>query len=162
MCHFRGNCGIVFHYCSPQSPEYCKTKTTPTQPPQTQSWYKNSCITGAIGTGLLHAGIDAIGLIPEGGLVSRAVGDYAFGYRGIVATQQGTKAIQAVQMGTAISSTGLGANNTSTMGSISTGLGVAGIVSTLAGATPVFGQVLSGLTIAIDLGRTGMEIAKCN
>jgi hypothetical protein len=34
LCHWRGNCGIVFHYCSPQSPEYCKTKTPPTKPPQ--------------------------------------------------------------------------------------------------------------------------------
>ncbi len=123
-------------------------------------WY-NTCTAKAIGNGLLHAGVDSIGLIPEGWLVSRAVGN-AFNYRGIVADQFGNKVLGAVQMATGISSTGLGANNTTRMGSISTGLGVAGVVSTLAGATPVFGQVFSGLAVTADLINMGMTIAKCN
>ncbi len=123
-------------------------------------WYKNSCITNALGKGAFHIAIDAIGLIPEGGLVSRAVGNFA-GYRGIVATQQGTKAIQAVKTGTGISSTGVGSNDTSGTGVIGTGLGVAGIVSTLAGATPVVGQVLSGVSIGLDAIKVGMDISNC-
>jgi RHS repeat-associated protein len=152
LCHWRGNCQFVFRP-KPKPP----TPTSNNAPP----WYKNACITGAIGNGLLHAGIDAIGLIPEGWLVSRAIGN-AFNYRGIVADQLGNKVLGAVSMGAGISSTGLGANNTSTVGSIQTGLGVAGIVSTLAGATPVLGQVFSGLSVAADVINAGMAIAKCN
>ena len=47
-------------------------------------WYKNSCITDALGKGALSIGVDAIGLIPEGGgakTVARGIGHWA-GYRG--------------------------------------------------------------------------------
>ena len=124
-------------------------------------WYKNSCITGAIGSGLLHVGIDAIGLIPEGGLVSRAIGNFA-GYRGIVATQQGTKALQASKFGAGAATTGVGAEETSATGFISTGLGVAGIAATLASATPVVGQIISGASIVVDIYGAGKEIATCH
>jgi RHS repeat-associated protein len=123
-------------------------------------WYKNSCITGAIGNGLLHVGIDAIGLIPEGGIVSRAIGNYA-GFRGVVATQQGTKALQGVKMASGIGSTGLGSTDTSGSGLIASGLGVAGIVTTLAGATPVVGQALSVVSIGVDLYNLRKEIKEC-
>jgi RHS repeat-associated protein len=120
-----------------------------------------TCTAKAIGSGLLHVGIDAIGLIPEGGLVSRAVGNYA-GYRGIVATQQGTKALQAGKLGTGIANTGVSAGDTSGIGVAQTGLGVAGIVSTLAGATPVVGQAISVVSIGVDILSAGREVAKCN
>jgi RHS repeat-associated protein len=122
-------------------------------------WYK-TCTAEAIGSGLLHVGIDAIGLLPEGGLLSRALGNYA-GYRGIVATQQGTRALQAVKTGTAIGSTGGFSNDTSTTGLVSTGLGVAGVAATLASATPVVGQVISGLSILADVYSTSKDIGKC-
>jgi RHS repeat-associated protein len=130
--------------------------------PQTL-WYK-TCTARAIGNGLLHVGIDAIGLIPEGGIVSKAVGKVVFdgGYRGAVAAQQATKVIQGIKMGTGIGSTGVGSDDASTTGLISTGLGAAGIVSTLAGATPVIGQVLSGLSILSDVYSAGKAIANCN
>jgi RHS repeat-associated protein len=119
------------------------------------------CTTKAIGSGLLHAGIDAIGLVPEGGLASRAVGNYA-GYRGIVATQQGTKAIQAVKMGAGIGSTGVNSDDTSSTGVFSTALGAAGVAATLASAAPVVGQVISGISILVDVYGAGKEITKCN
>jgi RHS repeat-associated protein len=130
-------------------------------PPNETPGYNNSCITRAIDNGLLHAFIDGIGLIPEGGLVSRAVGNYA-GWRGIVATQQGTKTIQAVKMGTGIGSTGVFSNDSSTTGVISTGLGVAGIAAALGGAVPGVGQVISGASIVADIYSAGKEIAGCN
>jgi RHS repeat-associated protein len=123
-------------------------------------WYK-TCTAKAIGNGLLHVGIDAIGLIPEGGLVSRAVGNFA-GYRGIVATQQGTRAIQAGKLGTGIGSAGGFSNDTSTTGLVSTGLGVAGIAATLASATPVVGQAISVVSIGVDIYGAGKEIATCH
>jgi hypothetical protein len=75
---------------------------------------------------------------------------------------EGTKAIQGVKMGTAIGPTGVFSNDTSTPGSISTGLSVVGIVGTLAGATPIVGQILSGASIVVDIISTGIEISKCN
>lgn len=47
-------------------------------------------------------------------------------------------------------------------GLVSTGLGVAGIAATVAGATPVVGQVISGLSILADVYGAGKEIANCN
>jgi hypothetical protein len=122
-------------------------------------WYK-TCTAKAIGSGLLHIGIDAIGLIPEGGLVSRAVGNFV-GYRGIVATQQGTKALQAVQMGTAIGSAGVFSNDTSYTGLISTGLGAAGIVATLASATPGVAQGIAAVSVGVDAFGLVKEVANC-
>jgi len=122
-------------------------------------WYK-TCTAKAIGSGLLHVGVDAIGLIPEGGLVSRAVGNLA-GYRGIVATQQGTKALQAGKLGTGIGSAGGFSNDASTTGLVSTGLGVAGIAATLASATPVVAQAIAVASIGVDIFSSGKEIANC-
>jgi len=118
----------------------------------------SSCIMGALGSGLLHVGIDAIGLIPEGGLVSRLI-DRALDFRGIVA---GNQTIGAVQMATGISTTGLGASETSSTGLISTGLGVGGIAATLGGALPIVGQLISGLSILNDLYGSGKAVANCN
>jgi hypothetical protein len=140
--------GGILSLCSNEEGEMAFAQRPPGHPPK------------AIGNGLLHVGIDVIGLIPEGGLVSRAVGNYA-GYRGIVATQQGTKALQAGKLGTGIGSAGGFSNDTSTTGLISTGLGVAGIASTLASATPVVGQIISGASIVVDIYGAGKEIATC-
>jgi uncharacterized membrane protein HdeD (DUF308 family) len=48
------------------------------------------------------------------------------------------------------------------MGSVSTGLGVLGIATTLARATPFVGQIISGVSIGVDFINTGIAIAKCN
>jgi RHS repeat-associated protein len=124
-------------------------------------WYKNSCITGALANGALHAGIDAIGLIPEGGFVSRTIGN-SFNYRGIVADQFGNKILGAVGMATGIGKVGVFSEATSTTGLFSTGLGVFEIANDLAGSIPVVGQIISGAEIVIDAIDTGMAIAKCN
>ncbi len=121
--------------------------------PQKTPWYKNDCIKDALGDFALHGAIDAVGLIPEGGLVSRAVGNYA-GYRGIVATQQGTKALQAGKLGTGIANTGVNADDTSGIGVAQTVVGVAGLV-------PVLGQGAAAVSIVLDGVRAGMDISKC-
>jgi RHS repeat-associated protein len=115
-------------------------------------WYQ-TCTAKAIGGFALDAGIDAIGLLPEGGALSKAIGNYA-GYRGIVATQQGTKALQGVKFGAGIVTTGLGAENTSWMGAGKTVVGVAGLV-------PVLGQAAAAVSIVLDGVQAGLEIAKC-
>ena len=94
-----------------------------------------------------------LGLIPEGGLVSRAVGRFA-GYRGIVATQQGTKAIQAAKTGTGVANTGVNSNDTSTTGLISTGLGIAGFI-------PGLGQAASVFSIGVDVYSGVRDVRSC-
>src|SRR5579884_574800 len=84
---------------------------TPHSNPTIEShWYNNSCVQNALLKGAVATGLDAIGLIPVGGVVSRAIGN-AFSYRGIVADQFGNKTLGAVQMGAAIISTGSAAHD---------------------------------------------------
>ena len=116
-------------------------------------WYDDPCIWGAIKNGISNGAVDMIGLIPEGGIVSRAVGNAA-GWRGIVATQQGTKTIQAIKAGTAISSTANGANDTSSLGTIRSITGAAGIV-------PVLGTYASALLISLDVAQAIIDISDC-
>ena len=101
----------------------------------------------------MDAGIDAVGLLPEGGALSKAIGNYA-GYRGIVAAQQETKALQGVKLGTGIVTTNLGAEDTSWIGVGKTIAGVAGFV-------PVLGQAAAAVSIVLDGVQAGLEIAKC-
>jgi hypothetical protein len=115
-------------------------------------WFK-TCTANAVGKGLLSAGIGGIGLIPEGGLISRPIGNLA-GWRGIVATQQGTKSIQAFKFGTGIASTGNGSNDTSLIG---TGKTLTGIVSLLPGV----GTIGSAIGIGLDVIQAGVDVRRC-
>lgn len=122
------------------------------------------CVTAALANGALHIGVDAIGLMPEGAGVSRALGN-AIGYRGIVATQQGAKLVKGIQglgLVTGMLSTTAGLNETTGGGIASSTLGVAGIaVSFIEGATPI-GQVIAGISIGIDIYNTYTAVAACN
>ena len=65
------------------------------KPPDPES---TSCITSALGAGALDIGLDAIGLIPEGGgakTVARDIGHWA-GYRGVVADNFGKEVLEQV------------------------------------------------------------------
>lgn len=57
-------------------------------------WYKNSCITSALESYAVNAGVDSIGFIPEAGGVARVIGHQA-GYVGVVADKFGSKLITA-------------------------------------------------------------------
>ena len=116
-------------------------------------WYKNPCITSALGEATLSIGVDAIGLIPEGGgakTVARNVGNW-FGYRGIVADNFGKAAIQQAQHGadTFSLTQGLGGQDW-----ISTGLSAAGFI-------PVLGQAAAGASIIYDGYKTWKKIQAC-
>ena len=120
---------------------------------------------GAIGKGVISAGIDAIGLIPEaegftkvfentaGYQIARAVGNSA-GYRGVVATQYGMKVVPHGQRAVGAISGAFGLGDTSVEGRVSTGLTVAGFI-------PGLGQIAAGAEIVVDFAKTGMAIAKC-
>lgn len=45
-----------------------------TAPNNGTPWYKNTCVTSALKSGAINAGIDAIGFLPEAGGVARVVG----------------------------------------------------------------------------------------
>jgi RHS repeat-associated protein len=108
-------------------------------------WYKNSCITGALASGALQAGVDSIGLIPEAGGIARVIGHQA-GYVGVVADQLGNKVVKAVGESTGTVSSLAGLGDSSPEGLLSTGLTVAGFI-------PGAGQVASGFSIALDIIR---------
>ncbi|MBV9267625.1 MAG: hypothetical protein JO061_15765, partial [Acidobacteriaceae bacterium] len=133
-----------------------KSGTTTTTP-----WYKNPCIKGAIGNGLLHVGIDSLGLIPEAGGVAREIG-HQFLYRGVVADQFGARVIRNVGFGAGLGSTILGLQDTSTTGLASTTLGAAGIVAAFARTAPIVGQAISVVSIGVDLYTAGKAIAACS
>ncbi len=117
-------------------------------------WYKNSCVTSALGAGALSVGIDAIGLIPEAGGVARMIGHQA-GYVGVVADQAGSRVVKAVGASTSTASGLNGLFDTSSEGLISTGLTVAGFI-------PGAGQIASGLSVAFDIYKTTKAISKCH
>jgi hypothetical protein len=118
-----------------------------------QPWYKNSCITGALGDAALQVGIDAIGLIPEAGGIARVIGHQA-GYVGVVADKSGSKIIKAVGGSTSTASGLAGLDATSSEGLVSTGLTVVGFI-------PGAGQVASGHSIGWDVYRAAKAIRKC-
>lgn len=109
--------------------------------------------------------IDSIGLIPEaegflkvfentaGYQLARAAGNAA-GYRGVVATQYGMKAVAQGKFGGGLIAGAFGLGDTSTQGRISTGLTVAGFV-------PGLGTLAAGASIVNDAIKTGMAVAKC-
>ncbi len=89
---------------------------------------------GALGSGLLQVGIDSIGLVPEGSVLSRTISrtiGHSFNYRGgAVADTFGHNTLRAVTFGLGIGTTGVNSTEKSDSGIIATGLGVGGIVST--------------------------------
>ena len=116
-------------------------------------WYRNSCITSALGKGALSAGIDAIGLIPEAGGISRMIGHGA-GYVGVVADRAGYSVVNAVGKSTSTVEGLNGLFDTSPTGLLSDGLTVVGFI-------PGLGQIAAGAEIVVDVAKTGMAIAKC-
>jgi len=119
--------------------------------------YKNPCVTKAIAKGALSTFIDAIGLIPGGGAVSAELSLF----NGAAAVSNGTAILGRLQLGAGIITTANGASDTSPLGAIQTVAGVGGIVAGVAKATPVVGQVLSGISVGLDLIGTGLNIAQC-
>jgi len=119
-----------------------------------QPWYKDSCITSALGNAALHVGIDAIGLIPDAGGISRVIGHQA-GYIGVVADQAGANIIRAVGAETNTVQGLSGLSDTSSAGLLSTGLTIAGFI-------PGAGQIVSIASIGVDIYNAAKKIGKCH
>ncbi len=126
---------------------------------------KTTCTTQALVSGAGSIALDSIGLIPEaegflkvfentaGYQLARAAGNAA-GYRGVVATQYGMKAVAQGKGGAALIAGAFGLGDTSVQGRLSTGLTVAGFV-------PGLGTLAAGASIVNDAIKTGMAVAKC-
>jgi RHS repeat-associated protein len=134
-------------------------------PSNTTPWYK-SCTAQALFSGAGSIAIDSIGLIPEaegftkvfeneaGYQLARAVGNSA-GYRGVVATQYGMKAVAQAKGGASLIAGAFGLGDTSVQGRISTGLTVVGFI-------PGLGTLAAGASIVNDAIKTGMAVANCH
>ena len=128
-------------------------------------WYKNSCITTALGNAVLKVGIDVIGLIPEaegftkafentaGYQLARAIGNSA-GYQGVVATQYGMKVVAQGKGAIAMVNGAFGLGDTSVDGLISAGLTIAGFV-------PGLGQGAAVFSIFHDAYVTAKAVGQC-
>ncbi len=128
---------------------------------------QNSCVGSALLKGALNIGIDAIGLIPEakgftkvfentaGYQIARAAGNSA-GYRWVVATQYGMKAVNQGKGAVAFAggALGLGDSGAPVLERIS------GLALSVAGFTPL-GQVAAAASIGVDIYRTAKAIRQC-
>jgi hypothetical protein len=112
-----------------------------------QPWYKNPCVTSALGSGAVNAGIDAIGLLPEG---KAFTGAYSL-FHGAAGASNGLNILLRVKAGAGIIGT---ANSLNEGDGYSTALGVAGFV-------PGLGQVAAGLSIARDIYKTASAVGQC-
>jgi RHS repeat-associated protein len=130
-------------------------------------WYKNSCITGALAKGAATAGLDAIGLLPEGGVVSAAFSLW----HGAAGISNGRNIQRTVAFGAGIITAASGANDlsnsngvnpSSVITGISSGVGVLGIAKSLGAAIPVAGQVIAGVSVGLDVLGTIAEVAECH
>jgi RHS repeat-associated protein len=116
-------------------------------------WYKNSCVTSALKTGALNAGIDAIGFIPEAGGVARMFGHGA-GYRGVVADQLGHGVINAVgkTAGTVNSAAGVSSSDWTSW--VSAGITIGDFI-------PVVNEFTTVAALSWDSGVAAYKVYQC-
>ncbi len=166
-------CGEDPSFCSPSgpgSPTGNALPLPPIPPPANRPpnyvtpWYQNSYITNALLKGAATAGLDAIGTLPEGGVISAAFS----GFHGAAGVSNGINIWGRVAFGAALISTVSGAHDASGGGptgaaaSFQAGIGAVGIAKSLGAAIPVAGQVIAGIAVIGDFVGTGIEVANCH
>ncbi len=117
-------------------------------------WYKDACVQTALLKGSGSAVLDAIGLLPEGGVVS---GGFSL-FHGAAGIANGTKNLQGVKMGAGLVSTANSASEGQWIGGVA---GAVSIGSAFSRAAPIYGQVASGVSLVGDVVRTSQEIGAC-
>ena len=119
------------------------------------------CLGDALKSNALSLALDAVGLIPEGGVASALFSTF----HGAAGISNGTKVLQRVKMGVGIVGTASAANDAqNTGGGLEQAQAVAGIGSigaSLAKAAPVVGQVLSFASLGLDLAKTYSNQSAC-
>lgn len=133
----------------------------PTDSGQRSGYESLFCLGDALKSNGLNLALDAIGLIPEGGAASAAVSLY----HGAVGVSNGTKTLQAIKMGTGIAGTASAANDAQHGGGkIADAQALAGVASIGVGlgkVAPVYGEVLSGISLGLDGIKTYKDQSAC-
>jgi hypothetical protein len=126
-------------------------------------WY-STCTARAVFKGVGSALLDGVGILPEGGAVSAA---FSF-FHGAAGISNGSKILERVAFATGLISTANAASEASgesgafSIAGAQTVTGAAAIGAGLARATPIVGQVLSGLAVAEDLYSTYKAVKDCH
>jgi RHS repeat-associated protein len=128
-------------------------------------WYKNSCIQHALLKGAATAGLDAIGLLPEGGAVAAAFSLF----HGAAGVSNGTRVLGRVALGGALISTAASLSDASgpkggafSFAGLQTGVNVLGIAKSLSKAIPVAGQAIAIVSVGLDIYGAYREIRECH
>ena len=116
-------------------------------------WYKNSCVTGALKTGAINAGIDAIGFIPEAGGLARMIG-HGSGYRGVVADQLGHRVIKAVGKTAGVENSAIGFDSSDWTSYVSAGITIGDFI-------PVVNEFTTVAALAWDTGVAAYKVYQC-
>ncbi|MGB6130700.1 MAG: RHS repeat-associated core domain-containing protein [Acidobacteriaceae bacterium] len=123
-------------------------------------WHKNRCITNALLSGAGSTALDAVGtFVPAGGAAEGAVAGAFSLWHGAAGVSQGRNIFRGVMLAGGIVNT---ASAGSEGNSVSVGLGVLGIAATLGKAAPGVGQIISGISMGVDIYQTAVAVGKCN
>ena len=117
-------------------------------------WYQNPCVQSALAKGAATTSLDSVGLLPDGGAVSAAFSLW----QGAAGVSNGTKMLQNVKMGAVLISTASSGSDSNWFGGVT---GAASIAASLGKAAPVYGQILSGISLAGDVYSTYKAVAGC-
>jgi hypothetical protein len=128
-------------------------------------FYKNPCIQKALAKGAVTAGLDAIGLLPEGGAVAAAFSLF----HGAAGVSNGTKILGRVAVGGALISTGVSLSDASgpdggvaSFAGLQTGVNVLGLAKSLFEAIPIAGQAIAVASVGLDIYGTIRDIRQCH
>jgi hypothetical protein len=99
------------------------------------------CLGDALKSNGVSMALDAVGLIPEGGAASAAFSLF----HGAAGVSNGTKILERAQVGAAIISTA-GSGSDSKLFQTATGVALIGVY--LGKLAPIYGQVISGISLA--------------
>jgi RHS repeat-associated protein len=116
-------------------------------------WYHNSCITGALSSGAVSVGIDALGFLPEAGGVARVVGHQA-GYVGKVTDNVGKNMLTAGTKTTGFLSSATGFSSSDWTTWVSAGITATDFV-------PVLSYFTTPAAIIWDAGVAAYKVYQC-
>jgi len=120
--------------------------------------YDPACLRSALAKAAIPTAIDFVGLIGPAGSVARWLGNQV-GYRGIVATQYGTRIIMPFNQTMSAMNVAEGGKNIVTSGPSTEG--VASTVLGAAGLVPGLAQYAAGASVTYDLIKLATEIQAC-
>jgi hypothetical protein len=116
-------------------------------------WYKNPCVTSALKTGAINAGVDAIGFIPEAGGIARIIGHQA-GHVGAVADKFGSKMVTAVGKTAGVENSAIGFDSGDWTSWVSAAITVGDFI-------PVVNEFTTVAALSWDTGVAAYKVYQC-